>query len=295
MSYMRQNKKHKQTLESAQYGLGISFKDTKVTKDTDVSSCKFIPWSIIAVFLFIVWHSTSCNSGFCLYIHYFFLVFVTSHHLVLPQLLRNTQLFVSSRVDLVHRSSYVWIWMKVKCYPRMRNDSMNKDVIASNVVFIRKQFCKHSKNLKNLGKTFQRIGKQWLSFFKYLSDVLQSCSKSRGFKNGKRGTKDEVIVTGIKWERGCTIFALPLQLNCRGWFITFVCLCSFKIVRKRPQGMPVIPFIKFPTNVEYLVFILLSEGKTNRQTCHKMLFLMSKALTQRTPFDRLLNLTQPWR
>lgn len=73
--------------------------------------------------------------------------------------------------------------------------------------------------------------------------------------------------------------------------LTFVCLCSVEIIRKRFQGMPVIQFIKFPANVEYFVFILVSERKTNRQTCHKMLFSMSSmstTLTQRVPFRCLV-------
>ena len=58
-------------------------------------------------------------------------------------------------------------------------------------------------------------------------------------------------------------FGSPLEPNIRD--LTFVCLCSIEIIRERPQGMPVIQFIKFPTNVEHLVFIVVSEGKTNRK------------------------------
>ena len=50
--------------------------------------------------------------------------------------------------------------MKVYFHRPMRNDSVNKQVVASNVVIVRRQFCNHTNNLKNLGKTFQRIGKQ---------------------------------------------------------------------------------------------------------------------------------------
>lgn len=46
--------------------------------------------------------------------------------------------------------------------------------------------------------------------------------------------------------------------------LTVVCLRSVEIIRERLQGMPVIQFIKFPTNVENFVFILVSERKPDR-------------------------------
>lgn len=124
---------------------------------------QFIPWSIIAVFLFMAWHSTSCNFGFCLSINFSSfryltspcLTLATSQHAALP--LKSCRLSVSSYV-------HVWIWMKVYCYRHIRDDSVNKEVVASNVVIVQRQFCDHANNLKNLGKTFRRMGKQWLSF-----------------------------------------------------------------------------------------------------------------------------------
>ena len=58
------------------------------------------------------------------------------------------------------------------------------------------------------------------------------------------------------------IFGQPLEPNI--YDLTLVCLCSVEIIRKRLQGMPVIQFIKFSTNVEYLVFILVSEEKIEK-------------------------------
>ena len=83
------------------------------------------------------------------------------------------------------------------------------------------------------------------------------------------------------------ILGPPLEPNIRD--LTLVCLCSVEIIRKRFQRMPVIQFIKFPANFEYLAFILVSEGKANRQICYKMLFRSMSSVSM------TLSLTQPWR
>lgn len=165
------------------------------------------------------------------------------------------------------------------------------------------------------------ITKQNITCLNTCQSFSQVSNKSRGSQKGKGGMKGRRYEAGKRrterqreergQTKGCSFF---IQFMKRGYKIfgpsglkhffnfhlwkllvmdvlTFVCLCSVEIIRKRFQGMPVIQFIKFPANVEYFVFILVSERKTNRQTCHKMLFSMSSmstTLTQRVPFRCLV-------